>query len=634
MSETASTEPDYWSLQAWQQIRPSSILTFAIGAYCLLNYWFPLVPLQERALFSAICAPALFLVTKPDNPHPFWRRTDLLHALLSIVCFGYIVSEWYEILLRQGAPTPLDMYLGVLMVYVLLVAAFRNQGAGFTIFIVVFLIYTFFGSLLPNWAGGHRGYSMERIFSFFFLSENGVLGFTVDTCLKYMFMFLLMGKCLEYAGALRFIMDLGTAMFPRGASGPPLMAVATSCLVGTMTGSSMTNVYIVGTVTIPLMKRVGVSPELAAAIETAASNGSQIMPPVMGFAVFFMVVLLQMSYLDIAIAATIPGTLYFLSLGFTVWVRTRHLKTPEGVDLGPAAKPLGQVLWSIGAFSFFGTLGALMGFMALSFSIQTAVIYATALCIALSWLCPNKIGPVQIVKAIEASGRDLVPIAILCLGLGLITAPILLTGLGTKLPALLIDWSDGHLWLLLIGAYVASLIMGTGLPTSTVYVIVALLIGNAMTAFGVPKLAAHLFVFYAALAASITPPVAMTAYVAATIANADFWKTGWLASYLGLPKYVLPFGFIYRPELLMQGRVIDIVAVTALTALGLFAMSYGGHLWRQGMWGRVSAALTVLAGFLMVVPPIDTTLLLAILATAAAAALFRVVGLRMAGQPG
>jgi TRAP transporter 4TM/12TM fusion protein len=623
MSTTAGVEPR-------RRFEFGMVLTLAIGVFCLVNYVHPLVPLQERAIFAMLTAPALFLVTKPESDWRLWRLTDLFHAVLAAICFGYIVLDWEQILFRQGEPSPLDMYLGAVTIYILVVASLRSLGTGFTIFVLIFLAYTFFGGLLPNYLGGHRGYSLQRIFSFLFLSENGILGFIIDTCLKYMFLFLLLGKILERAGALRFIMEFGAALFPRGASGPPLMAVATSALVGTMTGSSMTNVYVAGTVTIPLMRRAGVSPELAAAIETAASNGSQIMPPVLGFAVFFMIVLLQISYFEIAVAAAIPGTLYFLSLGFTVWVRTRDLPVPDELARESAPRPLRQVLWSLGAFSFFGTLGGLMAFIATNVSIQTAVLYATAICLVLSWFGPDRVGPVQFVRAVESSARDLVPIAALCLALGLITGPILLTGLGTKMPALLLDWSSGQLWLLLIGAFVASLVMGTGLPTSTVYVIVALLIGNTMTSFGVPKLAAHLFVFYGALAASITPPVAMTAYVAATIANADYWKTGWLASFLGIPKYVLPFGFVYRPELLMRGRAIDIVAVTIMTAIGLFAMSYSAVLWRRGALGRASAAFTALAGFLLVVPPIDTLLCLAILASGAAGGILALLQMRLA----
>jgi TRAP-type uncharacterized transport system fused permease subunit len=198
---------------------------------------------------------------------------------------------------------------------------------------------------------------------------------------------------------------------------------------------------------------------------------------------------------------------------------------------------------------------------------------------------------------------------VICLALGLVTGPILLTGLGTKLPALLAEWSGGHLWLLLIGAFVASLVLGAGIPTSMAYVIVALLLGSAMAAFGVPKLTAHLFVFYGALAASITPPVALTAYAAATIAGADFWRTGWYASWLGIPKYFVPFAFVYRPELLMDGRPLAIVGVTALTLAGLLVTSYASALWGRRAIDRSGSMLFAAAGFALAVLPVQPLLL-------------------------
>ncbi|MBM3601302.1 MAG: TRAP transporter fused permease subunit [Alphaproteobacteria bacterium] len=631
---TGAPRIGFWSRQIWKGIGPGALLTFGIGVFCLVNYWYPLVPLQERALFSALTMAALFLVVAPESAkhETLWRRTDPFHALLAVVCFGYIVYDWDSILQRQGAPTQLDIYFGAATIYLLLVASVRNLGAGLTWTIAIFLAYTFFGNLLPNWLGGHRGYSLNRIFTFLFLNENGVLGFVVDACLKYMFLFLMLGKILEHVGALDFIMDLGRSVFRNYAAGAPLMAVASSGLMGMVTGSSMSNVYISGTVTIPLMKRVGVKPEFAAAIEAAASNGSQIMPPVLGFAVFFMIILLQTTYFDIAVAAILPGTLYFVSLFFTVWVRTRDLKAPPGVDFGAGAKPLTEVLLSIGSFCFFGALGGMMALMAMHMSVQTAVLYSSALCIVLSWFGKKRFGPRQAIRVIESSGRELIVITAICLTLGLITGPILLTGLGIKLPALLTDWSSGQLWLLLIGAYIACFILGTGLPTSTSYVIVALLIGTAMTSFGVPKMSAHMFVFYAALAASITPPVALTAFVAATIAKADFWKTAWQASFLGIPKYILPFGFVYRPEMLFNGTWYNIAWIAAMTTAGLFAMSYSHLYWRQGGLGRVTAALIAGAGFLMVVPPISGELFIGIAALAAGAVAVNLAHQRMAPQ--
>jgi TRAP transporter 4TM/12TM fusion protein len=598
------------------------LLAFAIGAFCLWNYWYPTVPIEERAIFATLTAPALFLVTRPDTESAFWRYTDHAHAVIGAIVFGYIVVDWEEILLRQGAPTTLDMIFGAMTVYLLLVASTRNMGWGLTVVLLIFLFYTFFGQLLPNWAGGHRGYSLQRTFTFLFLNENGVLGFAIDTCLKYMFLFLLLGKVLEFVGALGFIMDFAKSLFRRNPAGAPMMAVVASGLLGTVTGSSVSNVLVSGTVTIPMMKRVGVSSELAGAIEATASNGSQIMPPVMGFAVFFMIVLLQTTYFEIAMAAIIPGTLYYVSLLFTVWVRTRHLAITSAGSLDENAKPLARVLFSVGAFCFFGTIGALMGFMALRVSAQSAVLYSIGICIVLSWFSRTPFGPRQAVMAIESSGRDLIVISVMCLALGLIVGPILLTGLGTKLPALLTEWSSGQLWLLAIGAFISCVILGTGLPTSTSYVIVALLIGKAMVGFGVPALSAHMFVFYAALAASITPPVAMTAFVAATIAKGEFWRTAWEATFLGIPKYLLPFGFLYRPELLMRAEPLNILSVTAITVAGLFAMSFCNVFWRRGGANRLTAALLAVAGVLMVIPPLSISLLLTTAAVLAVAAAF------------
>ena len=346
------------------------------------------------------------------------------------------------------------------------------------------------------------------------------------------------------------------------------------------------------------------------------------MPPVMGFAVFFMVVLLQTTYFEIAVAAIVPGTLYYISLLFTVWVRTRHLSAGGSTGFDGEAKPLVHVLWSVGAFCFFGTIGALMGFMALRLSAQAAVLYSIGICIVLSWFGSKPFGPRQAVQAIEAAGRDLIVISVMCLALGLIVGPILLTGLGTKLPGLLTEWSSGQLWLLAVGAFISCVILGTGLPTSTSYVIVALLIGKAMVDFGVPALSAHMFVFYAALAASITPPVAMTAFVAATIAKGEFWKTAWEATFLGIPKYLLPFGFLYRPELLLRGEPLHIVLVVTITTAGLFAMSFCNVFWRRGGAQRITAALLGLAGVLMVIPPLSISLFLATGALLGAAAVF------------
>ena len=581
-------------------------LLLSLPLFALYDVWYPMVPIQERAILGLLAMCALFTSVRPRSVR--WAALGGVHLALSITVFGYVIASWEALLLRQGIPTTADIVLGVIGVYVVMVATVRGLGIGLAAVATAFLVYALLGQFLPVWLAGHRGYSLGRIFTFLYLNDNGILGFAMDACLKYMALFLLLGKVLQYTGALSFIMDFSRALFGSGRTGPPLMAVVASTLVGTVSGSSMGNVYVSGNVTIPLMKRVGISPELAGAIEAAASNGAQILPPVMGFAVFFMVVLLDVAYVDIMLAALIPGLMYFLSLGLSVWLRTRRLQG-AGQDLGflDEERPsVPDALRQMGALSFVLTLGTLVYLLAQRDSLQHAVLVAIVVGIAVSILGRDRLTPGKVFLVLRDSGRELVDVAVACLALGLITGPILLTGLGTKLPALMLAWASGDLTLLLICSFLVSMVLGLGVPTSMAYVIVAMLISNAVTQLGVPLLDAHLFVFYAALAAMITPPVALSAYAAATIAKGNYWITGWLAAGMGMPKYLIPFAFVFRPELLMRGSTLDIVGVSLLTLAGLASISFGLAIRERGtLPGAASMTCLVIGGILVAVPPLD-----------------------------
>ncbi len=581
-------------------------LFLALPLFALYNVWFPTVPLQERAILGLLAVSAYFVSVPPRST--LWFALDCFHVVLGVLIFGYLIFFWEELLLSQGIPSTTDIVLGVIGVYVVLVATVRSLGIGLAAVVGVFLVYTLFGQHLPVWLAGHRGYGLDRIFTFLYINENGIMGFAMDACLKYMALFLILGKVLQYTGALDFIMDFARALFGSGRTGPPLMAVVSSAMVGTVSGSSMGNVYVSGNMTIPLMKRVGLKPELAAAVEAAASNGAQIMPPIMGFAVFFMIVLLDVAYVDIMIAALIPALMYFLSLGLSIWLRVRRLEAAGGVDvsfLDRERPKVSEALRRMGALSFVLTLGTLIYLLAQRGSLQNSVLIAMVVGIAASMLGKDRLTPKKVMGVLYDSGRELVDVTIACLALGLITGPILLTGLGTKLPALMIGWASGHLTLLLVCSFIACMVLGLGIPTSMAYVVVALLISNAIVQLGVELLDAHLFVFYAALAAMITPPVALSAYAAATIAKSNYWTTGWLSAALGMPKYLVPFAFVFRPELLMRGSVFEIVAVSLLTLAGLAAISVGLAVrGRRSLTGATAMACLVVGGILVAVPPL------------------------------
>ncbi|MSP87994.1 MAG: TRAP transporter fused permease subunit [Alphaproteobacteria bacterium] len=585
------------------------LLCVGLALFAILNVWYPLVPMQERALFALIGLGAFFLATQPGSR--LGVAADTVHLLLTILVFGYVVVFWQDLLDRQGNPIQTDIMLGTIGVYLIMVATVRSLGRSLAAVVAVFLLYTFFGQHLPIWLGGHRGYSIDRIFTFLYSNENGILGFAIDASLKYMALFIILGRVLEYSGTLNFITGFARLLFNKGTTGPPLVCVVSSMLIGMVNGSSMGSVYISGQITIPMMKQVGLKAELAAAIEATAANGAQIMPPVMGFAVFFMIVMLDISYAEVIVAAAIPGVLYYLTLGIAVWSRTRRLPPPPDLDKIVGPRPsLREVVLHPSALSFVATAGTLTYLLVERDSLQISAIWAMVVCIAVTMFSRDRYTPKKAFNTLRDSGKEMVEIVVVTLALGLITGPILLTGLGTKLPALMIGWASGDITLLLICAFFACMILGTGMPTSMAYVIVALLITLPITQLGVPKLHAHMFVFYAALAAMITPPVGLTAYAAATIAKADYWETGWLASVLGMVKYLVPFAFVYRPELLMVGTPLDIVWVTAVCTLGMIAMALAlDQVDKQSMIGVLRPVPLMAGGFLLAVPPLSSTVI-------------------------
>ena len=427
-----------------------------------------------------------------------------------------------------------------------------------------------------------------------YLSGNGVFGEATYVVFKFVFLFVLFGKLLEASGALGFIMELASSLVGRFRGGPAMMAVVSSGFMGSVSGSAVANVMVTGSITIPLMKRTGFQPHVAGAVEAAASTGGQFMPPVMGAAAFLMMQFLAVDYFDIVKAATIPAVLYFLGVLAAVYFYSLRAGL-HGLPRSELPK-LRDLMWRGDGLIFCAGIAVLIVFLLLRVSPIQAVLRAMAvialLAVALGGgavasqfrrrpsegLASAKQAAGSALKkgvwVLEDTGQDFVSLGAAVACVGIIMGMILMTGLASRFSGLIIGIAGDNLLAILIMTMFASMILGMGLPTSIAYIILALMVAPGLIKVGIPPMAAHLFIFFSGMMSMVTPPVALAAYAGATIANANFWRTGLAASIIALPVYILPYAFVYGPPLLMEGTLLQIVRTTATAALGVILAAY------------------------------------------------------------
>jgi TRAP transporter 4TM/12TM fusion protein len=463
-----------------------------------------------------------------------------------------------------------------------------------------FILYAKFAYVFPGPLAG-KGSSWERIAVYLYLDTNSLLGLPLAVTAGLVVAFILFGQVLYAVGGDRFLTELATALMGRYRGGPAKVSVAASCLFGTVSGSAVSNVAVDGPITIPLMKRAGYAPHVAAAIEAVASTGGQIMPPVMGVAAFLIAEFLAMPYGEVALAAMIPALLYYLALFVQVDL--------EAASRGLVGLPAGQLPRAAGVlrrgWAFLIPLAVLVytlmiagwpaGKAGMAAVIATLVVGAVRR--------DGRLTPLALRGAMEDTGRVLLDIIAITAAAGFVIGALQLSGLGFRLSSILVTAAGGSaLGLLALTAGVC-IILGMGMPTAIVYIMLAVLVGPALVQLGVAPLGAHLFLFYFGMLSMITPPVCLATYAAASIGGADFMRTGWTGMRLGIVAYVVPFVFAFHPALLMRGPLPEIVLATATAALGvaLLAIGCAGHLFRPVGWGRRGGF--ALAGLLLIPPP-------------------------------
>ncbi|MCS7171836.1 MAG: TRAP transporter permease [Armatimonadetes bacterium] len=543
-------------------------------------------------LYSLAAAFLLYRATRRSpQDRPSW--TDVLLAGASCVVAGYWITQYEALAYRAGAFTSLDVTMGILALVLSVEVTRRVLGPSMTVVALLLVAYALWGNHLPS-VVGHRGFTLRRVVEYFYLTPEGLFGVMPDILASYILPFVAFGAFLLRAGVAKFFMDLSLALVGRMRGGPAQVAVVSSALFGSINGSPVANTATTGAFTIPLMKRCGFPPHIAAAVEAAASTGGMILPPVMGAGAFIMAELTQIPYARIAALSALPGLLYFLGVGVMVYCEARKLGL-EGLppDQIPRLRDVLRAGWY-----FLLPLAVLVAVLVRTTSAPMAVMASIASTVLVSWLRPEtRMGPREIWEALVDAGRSSTYVAAATGAIGIVVAVVTLTGIGVRFSQLVLDVSGGNLPVALLLVAAASFVLGMGMPITAAYLVLAVVAAPALVKLGVPLLSAHMIIFWLSLDSNITPPVALGAVTAAAIAQADPWRTGWNSFRFAKMIYVMPVLFAYT-HLLMTGTWQENLWAAVSSVVGTVAfsiMSTGYFLVRTTVleWG-VLAAATVL----------------------------------------
>lgn len=527
--------------------------------------------------------------------HPF----DLLLAILGAATPAYIVIEYRHLVLRSGMVSGTDLVVGTLGILLVIEAARRIVGLPMVCVVLAFLAYAFAGPYMPG-VLAHRGLTLEQLVGHLYFTTEGIFGIPLGVSSTFIFLFILFGAYLESTGLGKFFIDLANAVAGWASGGPAKVAVLSSGLMGTVSGSSVANVVGTGSLTIPMMKKLGYHKNFAGAVEAAASTGGQLMPPVMGAAAFLMAEFIGVPYIDIVKAAIVPAFLYFAGvwLGVHFEAKRSNLKGIPRKDL----PKFGVILRERGHLAL--PLIVIVYLLVAGYTPMRAALVAIVLSIVCSALRKStRMKPIEIVKGLDKGARNVLSVLVACAAAGIVIGVVTKTGVGLKLASGLLDLSGGLLLPTMFFTMITAIVLGMGVPTTANYVITSTIAAPALVQMGVPVLCAHMFVFYFGIIADVTPPVALAAFAGAGIAGGNPLKTGINASKLAIAAFIIPYMFVLSPVLLMVDATAFNLIMTTLTALvGMIAVSSAliGYLADDcSMLER----LVLIAGGLMMIKP-------------------------------
>ncbi len=584
-----------------------TIIAVTFSLYQLYSAGISSLPaMQHRAIhlsFALLLIFILYPIGKKDRKNIPWF--DYVPIILSVTIGLYIVINYMDLIYRAGAPTSLDKFMAAIAIVLTLEACRRTMGNALALVATIFLTYNFFGQYIPG-SIGHNGFSMGRVLEHLYLTSEGIYGVAIYVTSTFIFTFILFGAFLQVTGGGKAFIDLAFAMTGRYRGGPAKAAVFASGFMGSISGSSFANVASTGIFTIPLMKKVGYKPEFAGGVEAASSSGGQIMPPIMGAAAFIMAEMTGIPYSQLIIYAALPAILYFFSIFLMVDFRAAK----RGLDgLSKDQIPKLKEAFKKSIFVIMGPI-SIVAFLFAGYSPIKASFYALIIVIIGSYFRKDtRLTIPKFIEALELGAKNAIGLIAACAAAGLIVGTVTLTGIGVQFADMVVVLSQGSLYIALILTMIASIIMGMGLPTAALYIILATMAAPALINMGVPVPAAHLFIFYYGCMAAVTPPVALSSFLAAGIANGKAFPTAFQGLKLSLAAFLLPFIFVSNPAILFyESTILQIILVTITSLIGIVALAASLEGYLLGLVTKIERIILFVSALLLLVPGIITDL--------------------------
>jgi TRAP transporter 4TM/12TM fusion protein len=607
MGVTSEGEPSDWKTQV-RKVGKYAVSLIAIvtslfhiytGAFGIFN------ALVQRSAHVYLLAAITFAIVPFMGRREFrYRLVDLVLIVLSFSGMGYVILNFQRMLNKVAyvtPPLPLDFVFTVISVVLVIEATRRVVGRLLASVVTMILLGSFFSNLLPapftspavpasNWVDG------------LFITTNGLWGIPTRVSATFIFLFVVLASFLEVTGAGRFLLDFAKALVGRRQGGAAKISVVASSLFGSLSGSAAANVYGTGIFTIPTMKKFGYKNSFAGATEVSASCGGQIMPPIMGAGAFIMAQFLGVDYIVIAAAAVIPALLYYISVYFSVHAET----ITQGIQPIPEEEipSVRQVFREqLGyALSFFVTVVVLFYMLMKGFTIYRAVFLSLVVLMGVSTLQPqSRVGLGELTVALDKSARNATQIAMATASASIVLGALNTSGLGVIFGQYVVQLAGGAAVLLLGLVAVFAIILGFGMPTTAAYILAAALLGPALVAVQLGGIAGQFYIFTFAVYSTITPPVALAAFAAGQVANADPITVALKAMKMVLPTFIIPVRYVFRPAILLQMPMLDIVIDTVVLIVAVIVIQAG--LWGWPVGNVVARAFAVLGALLLILPP-------------------------------